>query len=104
MNGLERLDIQLIPDWILERWILVAYLIINWRVKDLAERVQIAPERKFYSVVAKYMKSYLKDGVMPPEDIAPAILNIADDYMAGNSLNVRAGDYISIQNHIRGMR
>lgn len=104
MDRLERFDVQLIPDWILERWILVAYLIINWRAKDLAERIQVAPDKKFFSVVAKYMRSYLKDGVVPPDDIAPAILNIADDYMAGNSLNLRAGDYIAIQNHVRGMR
>ena len=92
MPRFERFDVQLIPDWILERWILVAYLIINWRVKDLAERVQIAPDKRFYAVVAKYMRGYLKDGQMPPDDVAPAILNIADDYMAGATLNLRPGN------------
>ena len=38
---------------------------------------------------------------MPPADIAPAILNMADDYIAGREVAIRAGDYISIQNHIR---
>jgi len=97
----ERLFIQVVPEWILERWILVAYLIINWRVKELAERIRIRPERDFYEVVAEYVRAYVEKGVMPPEDIAPAILNLADDYMAGRTMNLRAGDYIAIQNHLR---
>jgi len=98
---MERLVLHVVPEWILERWILVAYLIINWRVKDLAERVQVRPERDFYEVVAKHLSAYVQESVMPPEDIAPAILNLADDYMAGRPMNLRAGDYIAIQNHLR---
>lgn len=98
---MERFALHIVPEWIIERWILVAYLIINWRVKDLAERIQVRPEKGFYEVVAKHLRAYVQEGVMPPDDIAPAILNIADDYMAGRSMNLRAGDYIAIQNHLR---
>jgi len=93
--------VYVVPEWILERWILVAYLIINWRVKDLAERIQVRPERDFYEVAAKHLRAYVQEGVMPPEDVASAILNLADDYMAGRPMNLRAGDYIAIQNHLR---
>lgn len=98
------MDKFVVPQWVLERWILVAYLIINWRVKDLAERIRGAPNKRFYEVVDKYIRAYVEEGVMPPEDVAPAILNLADDYMAGRPLNLRAGDYISIQNHTRRMK
>jgi len=96
-----RPELRLVSDWVLERWIVVAYLIINWRVKDLVERIRIRPDKEFYTVVYRHLQAYVNEGVMPPDDIAPAILNLADDYMAGNHLNLRAGDYIAIQNHIR---
>jgi hypothetical protein len=90
-----------VPDWVIPRWVKVAYLIINWRVKDLADRIQLSPEARFYDVMAKHLRAYVQDGVMPPADIAPAILNLADDYMNGREMNLRAGDYIAIQNHLR---
>ncbi|MFB0546563.1 MAG: hypothetical protein ACETWB_06605 [Anaerolineae bacterium] len=96
--------VNVVPEWILERWILVAYLIINWRAKELAERIQVRPGKEFYGVVAEHLRAYVQEGVMPPDDIAPAILNLADDYMAGRPMNLRAGDYIAIQNHIRRAR
>jgi hypothetical protein len=98
---MKRLELSLVPEWILERWILVAYLIINWNIKDLAERIKVKPNRAFYEVVSKHVAAYVKEGVMPPEDIAPAILNLADDFMANKPMNLRAGDYIAIQNHLR---
>ena len=98
---MRRLELHLVPEWILERWILVAYLIINWNIAGLAERLKVKPNKAFYEVVSKYITAYVKEGVMPPEDIAPAILNLADDYMANKPMNLRAGDYIAIQNHLR---
>jgi hypothetical protein len=41
---------------------------------------------------------------MPPEAIAPAILNMADDVMAGRQVSLRAGDYIAIQNFARSSK
>jgi hypothetical protein len=90
-----------IQDWALESWMKVAYLIINWNIKDLVRQIEIKPEQRFYEVISKHVNAYVQDGVMPPEDIAPAILNIADDFMAGRAINLRAGDYIAIQNHVR---
>jgi hypothetical protein len=89
---------------IIPRWILVAYLIINWRMKDLEERINIKPSREFYSTVTKHLGAYIVKDVMPPEEIAGAILNMADDYMANRPMNLRAGDYIQIQNFMRQNR
>ncbi len=90
-----------VPEWIIARWILVAYLIINWQITNLAEQIKVRPEAKFFDFVAKQVQAYVQKAVMPPDDIAPAILNLADDYMAGRPMNLRAGDYITIQNHLR---
>ena len=38
---------------------------------------------------------------MPPEAIAPAVMNVADDVLAGRDVQLRAGDYIALQNFIR---
>jgi hypothetical protein len=38
---------------------------------------------------------------MPPEEIAPTIMNLADDFAAGRQMCIRAGDYIAIQNYMR---
>lgn len=94
-----------IPEHIIiPRWILVAYLIINWRMKDIAEQIKVKPGREFYATIAKHLGAYIVNDVMPPDEIAGAILNMADDYMANRPMNLRAGDYINIQNFIRGQR
>jgi hypothetical protein len=72
-------------------------------MEDLGKVIQAKPEERFYKVVADHVQAYVEEGVMPPEEIATAILNVADDYMAGRPMNLRAGDYIAIQNYVRRM-
>jgi len=91
----------LIPEWVLKRWCIACYLVINWRIRDLVERIQLEPEPEFYKTVAKYLYEYAHNDTMPPEDIAPTIMNLAEDYMAGRPVQFRAGDYIAVQNHLR---
>jgi hypothetical protein len=100
-----------IPDWyhelfewqhiILPRWILVAYLQVNWAMKDLVKGMKVKPGKAFLNTVTKYLSDYMTKNVMPPADVAPAILNMADDFMAGRPMNLRAGDYIAIQKHMK---
>ncbi|MCE8425430.1 MAG: hypothetical protein J5U17_06590 [Candidatus Methanoperedens sp.] len=91
-----------IPAWILERKIILLYLVINEDFgKEFSEMVEMAPEKKFYELVAKHVNAYLQEGMMPPTEIAPAIMNLIDDYKAGRSMTLRAGDYISLQNYLR---
>lgn len=102
---MEGFKLNIVPEWVLERWMVGWYVIINENIKDLAERIRVRPEKNFYEVVSKHLGAYIQEGVMPPNDIAPAILNIADDYMAGRRpISIRAGDYISIQNYLRGSK
>jgi hypothetical protein len=79
----------------------VAYLIINIAVRELAKWVDVEPKAEFKELVSEHLHAYIVDGKMPPEDIAPAILNLADDYAAARPMNLRAGDYIALQNHVR---
>lgn len=51
--------------------------------------------------IEKYLMAYLKKGVKPPTTIAPAILNMADDYISGKTLDLRPGDHFAIQNYLR---
>jgi hypothetical protein len=81
----------------------IAYLIIL-DLREVADIARYKPDDAFYSVVAQHMSAYMNEGKMPPEPIAPAILNLADDYMAGRSISIRAGDYISLQNFARRAR
>jgi hypothetical protein len=100
---MERMRLK-IPEWIVKRWCIVCYLIINWKVKDLVEQIQVEPGNNFYRVAAEHLYEYAHNNKMPPEEIAPAILNIAEDYLAGNPVQFRAGDYIAIQNYSRQMK
>lgn len=90
-----------IPEWITKRWCVACYLVINWRIRDLVERIKVEPGTEFYQVAAKYLYDYAYNDMMPPEEIAPTIMNLAEDFLAGKPVNFRAGDYIAMQNYIR---
>jgi len=92
---------QRVQRWVLERWMLVAYLIINEMNKEALELIRIEPDQRLYETVQEYMNLYISEGKTPPAAIAPAIMNMADDYMAGRAIEMRAGDYISLQNYMR---
>ncbi len=82
---------RVIPKWVLERWILVAYLIINWDLGHLREQIEIRPDKKLFDVIQNHVDAYVNEGEMPPDEIAPAILNLADDHMAGTRNELASG-------------
>ncbi|UCD13190.1 MAG: hypothetical protein JSW60_06420 [Thermoplasmatales archaeon] len=90
-----------IPRWVAEHWCVVCYLIINWRISDLVKQIQVKPGKEFYDVTAKYLYDYAVNDKMPPSEIAPTIMNLAEDFMSGNPVKFRPGDYIVMQNFIR---
>ncbi len=53
----------------------------------------------FQRVMEKYMLSYLNKGAKPPAGIAPVILNMAEDYMNGRPIDLRAGDLFALENY-----
>jgi len=85
----------------LPRWILVAYLLVNWRMKDLIKEMKVQPNKEFYETVAEHLSLYINKNKMPPSQIASAIINLADDFIANRPMNLRAGDYLAIQKFIR---
>jgi hypothetical protein len=89
-----------LSKWILDRRTWVMYLIIP-DIGHLGELVSIPVDDRFYEVVNKHMEAYINNQEIPPGEIAPAIMNMADDYLSGRQMTIRAGDYIAIQNYMR---
>jgi hypothetical protein len=87
-----------VSEWILRRKLIFYYLIVN---DKLGRTLEINPSEQFEAATARHMRAYIQDGTMPPADIAPAIMNMADDFMAGRQVTIRSGDYLAIQNHLR---
>ena len=97
MFGLRILDRE-IP-----RWMKVAYLILSMKTDKMFSKLDVRTGERFNRVVAGYLNDYLSEGKLPPDEVAAPILNLADDFMAGRVMSMRAGDYIAIQNHIRSI-
>ena len=77
------------------------YLIINYLSKDKLKYTEIQPDRSFYIEVSKIVESYMRQGIEPPQEIATAIYNIADDITTGRDVVLKMGDYISLQGFLR---
>jgi hypothetical protein len=102
MIGESRWAVRKAPDWRIPSWGIVAYLIIDdVLIGRLGELVRIPPDGVFEKEVYKHLSAYVDKHEMPPDEIAPAILNMADDFMAGREITIRAGDYISLRSFFR---
>jgi hypothetical protein len=89
----------------LDRRFWVYYLIIIDRLAHQFDAVvRSQPDAEFSDMFCSHLNAYLKEGKMPPELIAGAVLNAADDYLAGRDITLRAGDYIALQNFFRDQR
>jgi molybdopterin converting factor small subunit len=105
-NGiLGRRPVFIQRESILDRRIWVYYLII---VDKLAHQfgnvLEARPDERFFETLSKHVEAYVKEGKAPPKAIETPVLNAADDYMAGRDVTLRAGDYIAVQNYIRGQQ
>jgi hypothetical protein len=90
---------------ILDRRIWVYYLVIVDRAaQKLGDLLRARPDDRFYEVFTQHVEAYVKDGTAPPPAIEGAVLNAADDYLAGRDITLRAGDYIAVQNYVRGAK
>jgi len=88
------------PRWVLDWWWKFAYLLPppgGWS----RELINIRPDEKFNAVVSEHLYALVDQGKEPPAAIAPTILNLADDLMAGRDLTIKTGDYIAIQTFMR---
>ncbi len=92
-----------IAEEIIKRKDWVKYKTIpGWHAKVIGEKIIVSdPGKQFSEVVEKYVNAYIFKEEAPPEEIAVAIMNIADDVLNGREPVLKAGDYISIQNYAR---
>ena len=88
-------------EWIRDRRTWIMYLIVNGVREEWAKLARIRPDEGFYKVLSEHVGAYVHEGVMPPEEIAPTVLNVGDDLMSGREVTLKAGDYIAVQNFIR---
>ena len=95
------IDMEVIAAQIKERWCIVCYLIINWRIGELVEKARWEIPTETYRVLATHLYNYVYKDMMPPAEIASTILNVADDFMRGDPVKLRAGDYIALQGYVR---
>lgn len=80
----------------------VMYLIIiDQMLKKYRDLIVELPNERFDVMVRKEVVAHLVDGKEPAEEIRTAILNVADDMMAGRDLTLRAGDYVALMNYGR---
>jgi hypothetical protein len=102
-NGiLGRRPVYIQRESILDRRIWVYYLVIVDKVaQKFGDVLQARPDEHFFELLSKNVEAYLKEGKMPPKEIESAVLNAADDYLAGRDISLRAGDYIAVQNYAR---
>ncbi|MFX0211759.1 MAG: hypothetical protein ACFFDT_37630 [Candidatus Hodarchaeota archaeon] len=93
-----------VPDWSIPHWWVVAYKILPDLFRQYGELLDIdIDEKQFGKVVGGYINSALEGNELPA-DIAPTILNLANDLVNGRDMIIRTGDYIAIQKHLRGMK
>jgi hypothetical protein len=89
-------------ETILDRRIWVYYLVIRDAVVPVwEEQFEARPDEAFFERLGSFVAAYVNDGKRPPEEIAPAVMNVADDYISGRDLTLRAGDYIALQSYMR---
>jgi hypothetical protein len=85
----------------LDPGVLMYLVVIDKVPKEKAEVMQVQPTEKFFEMVRQQAIALALEGKEPPEPIAAAIMNIADDLLAGRDVTIRAGDYIALMNFAR---
>ncbi|WP_048151890.1 hypothetical protein [Methanolacinia paynteri] len=90
---------------IIDRDILVRYLVvIDWPNERLGDIVKVSPTSEFNKYIAQMLNTYINKNQIPDMEVAPAIMNMADDYLTGNDIVLKAGDYYALQTHFRNMK
>jgi len=87
-------------------WWRVAYLIIDIfrqhpELEAGFERSVIGKDEGFNRFVMGQVQQFMEKGVKPAAPVAGAVINIAEDVVAGRQPTMRAGDYIALQTAYR---
>jgi hypothetical protein len=83
----------------------VKYLTLPLYATSILEKAnpeifKTVPNEKFVSFLQNQLDSYLA-GNQIDREINSAIMNCADMYACGEPITLRAGDYITLQNHFQ---
>jgi hypothetical protein len=77
------------------------YLVLPDRLLErFADLIKTRPTEAFVAMVREHAIAYVQ-GKEPPAEIATAVMNAADDMLAGRTPTIRAGDYIALMNYAR---
>ena len=96
-----RITMTGLQDRIRRDWCLASYLIINWDIPEIRELAQLELSESFTKAMAQYVYEYVYENKMPPDAIAQTVLNVSEDMIAGRTVQLRAGDYIAVQQFLR---
>ena len=79
----------------------IMYLQIEDRlIREHVELLRVPATERFFEMVREQVINQLAGSPVAAE-IAPAVMNIADDVAAGRDVTIRAGDYISLMSYAR---
>jgi hypothetical protein len=95
-----------IPSWLYPRWWEVAYIILGpdgWLRDELVKVAETRLNPEFEEFLTSNITAYINEGKQPDREIEAAILNLADDVMAGRKMVIRTGDYITLQGHFQNL-
>ena len=79
-------------------------IVIDQMLMKYRKLLKVRPTERFFDMVHGLVMDHVIDGKEPPTQIQSAIMNIADDMMAGREVTLRAGDYIALMNFARGKK
>jgi len=94
-------------EWIRLKKQEVMYLVVgpgDLFGQRLVDWGNIPLDEAFQKQVEHLVAAYVEKGEMPPEQVAPTILNLADDLVAGRTMVIRAGDYIALRSFMHTER
>jgi hypothetical protein len=96
-----------LAEWIRRKKQEVMYLVVgpgDLFGQHLVDWANIPIDEAFQKQVEQMVTTYVQKGELPAEQIAPTILNLADDLVAGRDMVIRAGDYIALRSFMRQER
>jgi hypothetical protein len=85
-------------DWV--KYLTLPLFAVKNLEKTNPEIFKAVPNEKFVTFLQKQIGNYL-DGKKIDTEIQSAIMNCADMYSSGEAITLRAGDYITLQNHFQ---
>jgi hypothetical protein len=71
---------------------------------DIVELAEKELPENFSKEMGRYVYGYIYENKVPPAEIQQTVFNVAEDFMAGRQVQLRAGDYIAVQKFFRASK